>query len=95
MFEFCLFAAGAWVAVLAPLGGLVLLIQAGEGARGVLEELAAERPMGELVGKVVGNVVLGNVVLGNVVLGKGRLVESCLIEAFSSLLSNCFLILFR
>ena len=90
MFEFCLFAAGAWVAVLAPLGGLVLLIQAGEGARGVLEELAAERPMGELVGKVVGNVVLGNVVLG-----KGRLVESCLIEAFSSLLSNCFLILFR
>ena len=85
MFEFCLFAAGAWVAVLAPLGGLVLLIQAGEGARGVLEELAAERPMGELVGKVVGNVVLG----------KGRLVESCLIEAFSSLLSNCFLILFR
>ena len=90
MFEFCLFAAAAWVAVLAPLGGLVLLIQAGEGARGVLEELAAERPMGELVGKVVGNVVLGNVVLG-----KGRLVESCLIEAFSSLLSNCFLILFR
>ena len=90
MFEFCLFAAGAWVAVLAPLGGLVLLIQAGEGARGVLEELAAERPMGELVGKVVGNVVLGNVVLG-----KGRLVESCLIEAFSSLLSNCFLIFVR
>ena len=85
MFEFCLFAAAAWVAVLAPLGGLVLLIQPGEGARGVLEELAAERPMGELVGKV----------LGNVVLGKGRLVESCLIEAFSSLLSNCFLILFR
>ena len=85
MFELGLFAAAAWVAVLAPLGGLVLLIQAGEGARGVLEELAAERPMGELVGKVVGNVVLG----------KGRLVESCLIEAFSSLLSNCFLILFR
>ena len=94
MFELGLFAAATWVVVLVPLGGLVLLILAGlesaEGARGILAELAAERPMGELVGNVEGNVVLGNVELG-----KGRLVESCLIEAFSSLLSNCFLILFR
>ena len=93
MFELGLFAATTWVVVLVPLGGLVLLILAGlesaEGARGILAELAAERPMGELVGNVEGNVVLGNVE------GKGRLVESCLIEAFSSLLSNCFLILFR
>ena len=88
MFELGLFAAATWVVVLVPLGGLVLLILAGlesaEGARGILAELAAERPMGELVGNVEGNVE-----------GKGRLVESCLIEAFSSLLSNCFLILFR
>ena len=83
MFPFCLFAAADW-------------FDSAEGASVALAELAAERPAGNLVGNMVGNVVgnaVGNVV-GNAV-GKGKLVESCLIEAFSSLLSICFLTLFR
>ena len=96
MFTFCLFAATNWFGFLASFVWLVLLIVGGfdsaERARGALAELATERPVGKLVGKVVGEVV--DEVVGKVV-GKGKLVESCLMEAFSSLLSSCFLILFR
>ena len=92
MFEFCLFAAINWFGFLASFVWLVLLIVGGfdsaERARGGLAELATERPVGKLVGKVVDEVV-------GKVAGKGKLVESCLMEAFSSLLSSCFLILFR
>ena len=70
----------------------MLIVGGFDSAEGALAELAAERPVGKLVGKVVGGLV-GELV-GELV-GKGKLVESCLIEAFSSLLSNCFLILFR